>query len=361
MARAMIAEPNERLVREEDEMNGTVEVVAAVPLEITVLRDVTAAGTVATDGTLEAVITPAGTEAGVGVPTTKAAEVDPPALCVENTTWGTVTAVESTERVEDDGMAVPLAEQGTVMVVTTEMVVIGTAIEVVAVTPDDGVTDAAHVMIAGLTSMLGAQIPWRYCCAASISASDAPWAERQSKTVHTKVSSVQKQLASELDAQEVENMKVFKHCGRTAGQGAVSAGGLTDVVTAGVVMTAAGEVVGIAVSEHKVQTVLVWVMRTVEVVTPVTSEVVPAEVWVRVTGQIVTEVSTTSVVTTVDSGGEVNEVVRPDGLETGVSIDTGVVTGPDPELVGVSIDTGVVTGPDSEIVGVSMLTGSVVL
>lgn len=62
------------------------------------------------------------TGAAVPVTRTTAAEVAPAAVALVKTTWGTVTAVETTITVEEDGMALPEREpvdsvHGTVRVV----------------------------------------------------------------------------------------------------------------------------------------------------------------------------------------------------------------------------------------------------
>jgi hypothetical protein len=106
----------------------------------------------------------------------------PEADAVEKTTWGTVTAVEMTVVVEDDGMTEPLREpvlwvQGTVMVVWRVMVVTGVDARprADAVAEADGTTtDEAPVTMAGLLETWGAQIPWKYFWAASMSEAEAP-------------------------------------------------------------------------------------------------------------------------------------------------------------------------------------------
>jgi hypothetical protein len=125
----------------------------------------------------------------------------PLAEAVEKTTWGTVTAVEMTVVVEEDGMTEPLREpvlsvQGTVTVVWRVMVVTGVVArpraDAVAEAEADGTTtDEAPVTMAGLPETWGAQIPWKYFWAASMSDADAPYAERHPKTLETKVASGQ--------------------------------------------------------------------------------------------------------------------------------------------------------------------------
>lgn len=126
-----------------------VEVAPTVPLAMAIEERVVAAG-------IGAVVTPAGTAAGL-VPATKAAvEVVLPVM-VWKMTCGTTTAVERTEVVEDNGMTVPDSEHGTTTVVTTEIVVTGTVAAGVTV----AVTAGAQVMTAGLESTNPAQIPWK--------------------------------------------------------------------------------------------------------------------------------------------------------------------------------------------------------
>jgi hypothetical protein len=62
------------------------------------------------------------TGAAVAVTRTTAAEVAPTAVALVNATWGTVTAVETTTTVDEDGMTLPERDpvdstQGTVRVV----------------------------------------------------------------------------------------------------------------------------------------------------------------------------------------------------------------------------------------------------
>lgn len=102
---------------------------------------------------------PAGAEVGVGVPTTRAAEAVVLPVMVWKMTWGTVRAVERTEMVEDEGIAVPDVEHGTVIVVRMSMVVTGTPAAVL--TGPEGVTLAAQVTMAGLEPTCGAQMPWK--------------------------------------------------------------------------------------------------------------------------------------------------------------------------------------------------------
>jgi len=118
---------------------------------------------------------PAGAEVGVAVPTTRAADAVVLPVTVWKMTWGTVRAVESTEMVDDEGIAVPDAEQGTVSVVRMLMVVTGilaalvtgTPAAVVAGTPvpvltgAEGATLEAQVTMAGLELACGAQMPWK--------------------------------------------------------------------------------------------------------------------------------------------------------------------------------------------------------
>lgn len=68
-------------------------------------------------------------------------------------------AVESTETVEDDGIAVPDSEHGTVRVVKTSMVVTGT--EAAVTTGPEGAMLEAQVTMAGLEPTWGAQMPWK--------------------------------------------------------------------------------------------------------------------------------------------------------------------------------------------------------
>jgi hypothetical protein len=85
-------------------------------------------------------------------------EAVPLAEAVEKTTWGTVTAVEITVVVEEDGMADPMREpvlsvQGTTRVVERVMVVTGLDARprAEAVVEADGTTtDEAAVTMAGL-------------------------------------------------------------------------------------------------------------------------------------------------------------------------------------------------------------------
>ena len=85
-------------------------------------------------------------------------------VTVVKTTLGTVTAVDRTDVVDDDGMTdpdeIPVdSVQGTTMVVKISTVVTG---KVVAMAPDDvDVTVEAQVTIAGLEPTQAAQIPWK--------------------------------------------------------------------------------------------------------------------------------------------------------------------------------------------------------
>ena len=128
---------------------------------------VVAAGTPA--GAPPLATTPAGAEVGPAVPTTRAAAGVVPAVIVEKMTWGTVRVVERMERVEEEGIAVPPAEQGTVRVVRTVIVVTGTTLpevtpagaEVTGAPEVVGAELAAQVTIAAFKFTYGAQIPWR--------------------------------------------------------------------------------------------------------------------------------------------------------------------------------------------------------
>ena len=53
-----------------------------------------------------------------------------------------------------------------------------------------------------------------------------------------------------------------------------------------------GVVVEVVFASHRVQIVEVVVIKTVDVVTPVSTDVVPADVWVVVTGQTVVDSTT---------------------------------------------------------------------
>jgi hypothetical protein len=124
------------------------------------------------------------------------------------------------------------------------------------------------------------------------------------------------------------NNQVFKHEGRMLGQGAEVTGPLGVVlvlvrtpaevaveVMGAEVTTLADELpAAVSVCWHFVQTVEVLVKRTVEVDWLVTMAVVPALVWVRVTGQTVVEVSITTVVITSLSAG-VDVVSVPAAVE----------------------------------------------
>jgi hypothetical protein len=104
-------------------------------------------------------VAPATSEAAV-VPGMRATvgEAVPLAEAVEKTTWGTVTAVEITVVVEEDGMVDPMREpvlsvQGTTRVVERVMVVTGVDARprAEAVADADGTTtDEAAVTMAGL-------------------------------------------------------------------------------------------------------------------------------------------------------------------------------------------------------------------
>lgn len=86
--------------------------------------------------------------------------------------------------------------------------------------------------------------------------------------------------------------QVFMHLGRTSGAGAVGAG------PDGVVTEAdpTGTEVAVAEASHLVQIVEVIVTAIVDVVKPVSTLVTPALVWVSVTGQIVVDCETMTVV-----------------------------------------------------------------
>jgi hypothetical protein len=85
---------------------------------------------------------------------------------VLNTTWGTVTAVESTVVLDEDEMTAPdempvVSVQGTTMVVRICTVVTGTDGAEVADAPEDVVMEEAQVTMAGLEEMWLAQMPWK--------------------------------------------------------------------------------------------------------------------------------------------------------------------------------------------------------
>lgn len=82
--------------------------------------------------------------------------------------------------------------------------------------------------------------------------------------------------------------QVLRHCGRTEGQGAVSTGETVVVVVPAVTGVVATATVDDA--WQAVQIVETEVMKTVEVDELMARLVLPAEVWVRVTGQTVVEV-----------------------------------------------------------------------
>jgi len=146
------SEPKVVLVRvEEEARNCEGEAVApALTMDLTLVLRVGVTAAVAA-GVYEAVMAPAGVDAGAGVPTTSAAEVLPAAVAVVKMTCGTVIAVDKIEVVEEDGIAVPDAEQGTTTVVRTLMVVTGTVYDAVVLAPLDGVMLDAQVTTAGLT------------------------------------------------------------------------------------------------------------------------------------------------------------------------------------------------------------------
>ena len=176
----------------------------------------------------------------------------------------------------------------------------------------------------------------------------APWAERQLKTLATKVVSGQKQSVSVFEEQPRVKSQVLRQEGRTEGQGACVTAATVEVgmvvgmrvVGAGVVMT--GEVEAARV------VVRVLVNKTVEVELVVSMWVVSPVVWVRVTGQMVVEVSmlllislelresgrgayTTVVMTSLGAGTGVEctpaalEVVEAAGVDTAGELATGVV------------------------------------
>jgi len=168
---------------------------AVVPLDavgISVAKVVAAAVAAGVAAGVALVMMPAATDAGAGVPTTSATAAEEP-TGVWKTTCGTVTAVLRTDEVDEPGTTVPDCEHGTKMVVRIWMVVTCSGTDgadgaVVVVAPAAGTTGAAggvaQVMMAELTSIYGAQIPWKYFWALAISASD-PWASIQSKTLQT--------------------------------------------------------------------------------------------------------------------------------------------------------------------------------
>jgi hypothetical protein len=109
------------------------------------------------------VVTPAAAEAEV-VPATKAAEAALTPVTVVKMTWGTVTAVDRTVVVDDDGITnpdeIPVdSVQGPTTVVQIWTVVTGTNVGMAP--PDVDVTVEAQVTIAKLELTWAAQIPWK--------------------------------------------------------------------------------------------------------------------------------------------------------------------------------------------------------
>jgi hypothetical protein len=131
-----------------------VALVVEFPLAVVATARVVFAAVVAA-GTVALVET-----AGAWVPVTRtaAAVVAPEATAVVNATWGTVTAVEMTTVLDEDGMMEPerdpvVSVHGTTVVVKMEMVVTGTvAADVVATPAEVAVVETLgqRVTIAGL-------------------------------------------------------------------------------------------------------------------------------------------------------------------------------------------------------------------
>jgi hypothetical protein len=137
----------------------------------------------------------------------------------------------------------------------------------------------------------------------------------------TKSDEGQKQSTSVLELQPSVNNQVFRHWGRTLGQGAVVTGPLGVVVVVATTADVVARVVEDSCS-HLVQIVFVVVTRTVDVEADTSMLVVPPVVWVSVTGQTVVVVSTTTVVmTSLTDGDGVDEVV-PATVEVVTALET---------------------------------------
>lgn len=285
---------------------------------------------------------PVGTTVGAGVGWPGTGSTSPPGWVVKVTS-GTVMVVEM-EVTDDEVVMVPSSgSHGTVMVVMQVIVVTG---PVGGGVVTGSSSSGQSTMMPGLVGMCGAQIPWRHLAAFLISSLDAPWDFRQSKTFLVKSCLGQKQSMSEFDSHS-SGSQVFRHCGRMAGQSSLSGGG--GVVSVGIGELSEVESVGSGSSvgdgsssvgigggvvlvqpSLQVVMVLVLVTLTVEMVVPVESEVVPSEVIVEVTSQVVTVSSVTTVVMMVVVGGFGGGVVVPGGGVVGSSLvggGTSVVAG----------------------------------
>lgn len=112
--------------------------------------------------------------------------------------------------------------------------------------------------------------------------------------------------------------QVFKHEGRTGGQGAVDTAPLELLELVG---TTAG--VEDASCSHRVQMVELLAMRIVEVEVPTDVLVIPFETWVNVTGQTVVLVHTISVRVVSSDPAEL-DVWAGDEDEEAAGVDVGV-------------------------------------